>query len=349
MILSLGSNGSGQLGISHFDDAFAPTEVTGPTCIGSVRTIAAGGNHTLLLSGEQVYAAGENGDGRCNIRPSPTALNQRFAQYQQTPGPLSSDGWKLCAATWAASTLVSNQNEVFTCGTGNRGELGQGDGITRSTELCKIPDFPPTGLEIVDVAACMSHTVAVLSNGDVYAWGSGRKGQLGSPAIDCWKPRRIQDIPFKAVRATCGRDFTYIVGRPDFGLHVILGADKWQVRSDAPNNVLNWKQIGASWGSIFILLQNGDLLSWGRDDHGQLSPSGLPSIEHIAIGSEHALALTTSGTVLAWGWGEHGNCGQPTDTDGDVKGRWNELSAPKQCLFIGAGCATSWIVCKDPT
>jgi len=90
------------------------------------------------------------------------------------------------------------------------------------------------------------------------------------------------------------------------------------------------------------------LISWGRDDHGQLTPPELPSVSQVAIGSEHALVLTEEGEVCAWGWGEHGNCG-PKTTDGDVKGRWNVVASSKylpagsKISYIGAGCATSWI------
>jgi protein ATS1 len=112
--------------------------------------------------------------------------------------------------------------------------------------------------------------------------------------------------------------------------------------------VAGWEDLGASWGSIFVLFNDGNLASWGRDDHGQLAPPELPLLSQIAIGSEHAIGLTTEGEVLAWGWGEHGNCG-PKTTDGDVKGRWNVIASSKylppggKISAIGAGCATSWV------
>ena len=72
----------------------------------------------------------------------------------------------------------------------------------------------------------------------------------------------------------------------------------------------------------------------------------------MAVGSEHALALTKDGRVLAWGWGEHGNCGLGTDEDGDVKHGWNEISITESdkssVVGLGAGCATSWIWTDTP-
>jgi protein ATS1 len=114
-----------------------------------------------------------------------------------------------------------------------------------------------------------------------------------------------------------------------------------------------WKDIASSWGSVFILLENGELISWGRNDRGQLGPkSGLPKLAKIAVGSEHVITLTTEGKIISWGWGEHGNCGGEVDADGDVKdGKgYAEITIPQdagEVIGVGAGCATSFIITKD--
>ena len=192
----------------------------------------------------------------------------------------------------------------------------------------------------------MSHTIAVLSNGDVYGWGRGRKGQLGEPAEEVWSPRRVAGLDFKAVKAVCGTDFTLVLGEPSIGHMTILGRhrnDRFGIRSSAPSNIEGWSNVAASWCSLLLLNSSGSVAAWGRDDHGQLAPTELPAIEAIAAGSEHCLALTKPGSVLAWGWGEHGNCGSPIDERGDVKARWNELGVPGRVINVFAGCATSFI------
>lgn len=240
-------------------------------------------------------------------------------------------------------------DRLFTVGSGSKGELGHGSEITRLSEPKIIRDFPPSEEEsVVDLCGGMGHVVAVLLNGDVYGWGAGRKGQLGEPVEgEVWSPRKVERVGFEAYRAFCGRDFTYIVGAPGSGHHVVLGSDKFGAVSNAPKELPPWKEVGASWGSIFVLLQTGELLSWGRDDHGQLCQIGLPKIEQIAVGSEHVVALTEDGKVITWGWGEHGNCGMPIDEGGDVKGRWNELEVSGKVVNLGAGCATTFIVTDE--
>ncbi|RDL35148.1 RCC1 protein [Venustampulla echinocandica] len=355
-IYALGSNGSGQLGLGHKEDVSVPKPALFKCSTpNSTPLIRAGGNHTLLLSSGNLYCSGDATSGACGLVSDSGYLDSEFQEVQLTSegSPSLQSNTVLCAATWEASIIVQEDQKgrstkVYSFGIGNKGELGQGELLFRSSKAQLIKDFPPDGLEVVDLAASVSHVVAVMDNGDVYGWGSGRKGQLGEPEGIIYTPRKIGGINFKVIRAVCGREFTYLVGDPVVGDHLVLGSDKWNVKSSAPLSMCGWKSVGASWGSIFVLQENGNLLSWGRDDHGQLAPPGLPYLSQIAIGSEHALGLTKEGSVLAWGWGEHGNCG-PATTNGDVVGRWNVVASaqylpPKSKIAsIGAGCATSWI------
>jgi protein ATS1 len=356
-LFSLGSNGSGQLGIGHKEDVSVPKQVLfqneSPSSTPQVR---AGGNHTLLLSSGKLFCSGDKASGACGLLDTPENVESSFHSVCLAAEESSSMHQPVtcfCAATWEASIIVQKDEDgkatkVYSFGIGNKGELGQGELLFRSAKAQLIKDFPPIGSEIVDLAASVSHVIAVLDNGDVYGWGNGRKGQLGKPGAIVYSPRKLDGIDFKVIRAVCGREFTHLLGEPTVGEHGILGSDKWDVIASAPSHIRGWKDVGASWGSIFVLQEDGTLLSWGRDDHGQLTPPDIPQLSQIAIGSEHALGHTLDGRVLAWGWGEHGNCG-PNTKDGDVKGRWNIVASSQylppssKICGIGAGCATSWV------
>ncbi|SPQ22585.1 44071e88-e164-448e-9f3c-0546426d4262 [Thermothielavioides terrestris] len=173
------------------------------------------------------------------------------------------------AATWEASVLVvttttssttgsntssttsnttttsinppTKTSKVYTFGTGSKGELGLGPGTPHTSTPTAIPNFPPAGTHVVDLAACMGHAVAVLSNGEAWGWGSGRKGQLGTLPAPAgatggvvWAPRRIEGVGFAVARAVCGREFTCLFGGRETGEMVVLGSDKWGVRTRAP-------------------------------------------------------------------------------------------------------------------
>lgn len=200
----------------------------------------------------------------------------------------------------------------------------------------------------MDLASGLDHSVLALTNGQVFGWGNGRKGQLGEPAEVVWRPREIRNLKFPVVRVVCGREFTYLVGRE--GRHAILGSGKYNVKAQENATIPDFppKDIGSSWGSIYVLDTFGRLNSWGRNDHGQLGPPDLPDIKQIAAGSEHVVALTKetstqNSKVISWGWGEHGNCGAELDENGDVtRGKWNEIPTQHPALGVGAGCATSF-------
>lgn len=346
-LYAFGSNGSGQLGLAHTDDVSEPQPVKETERFRNQQPTwtASGGNHTVILTSEcEILAAGDNTNGRIpwqNLSPTTTAFTDSIIPRLPTPPSI-----RLCAATWEASVLVS-EDRVLSCGTGNHGELGQGDNIKESPWPQRIPKFPPPDTRVVDIAACMSHIVAILDNGEVYGWGNGRKGQLGEPPGIVWSPRKIEGIPFHAVRVTCGREFTYVAGHPREGTHIVLGSDKYSVKSGAPEKITDYIDIGSGWSSIYVLLKSGSIVAWGRNNHGQMPPKDLPPIDFMSAGSEHVLARTKDGKVVAWGWGEHGNCGKPTDTSGNVVDRWNEIPVKGRVKLIASGCATSFVITQE--
>ena len=346
-LYAFGSNGMGQLGIGHLQDVDGPRLC--PTFSGEQGleetdlpfAFAAGGNVTYLLFEDgNLYRAGcgMQTNEKQEVWSSTTFTRRFFTDLHKI---------KLCALNWDAATFVTETSDVYTEGHGPAGELGLGSGIKYCPETRKVSDFPPAGTKIIDIACGVSHTVVVLSNGDAWGWGNGRKGQLGQPAEVVWQARKIFEVDFRVVRAVCGREFTFLVGDPASGRYAIIGTEKWAIKSSAPKAIHNWKDIGASWGSLFVLDNTGLVTSWGRNDRGQLAPSDLPPIERLAAASEHVLAVSKEGRLLAWGWGEHGNCGAPTDENGNVAGVWNEISidlpTSSKLVGIGAGCATSFV------
>ena len=351
ILYAFGSNSSGQLGIGNTVDQSTPQKCWLTSELpGSPTAIVAGGNHTLLLYDEgTVYSAGAPRGGSSQSDSSMSLL----PIFQKTHMSALGNKVKLCSAFWDGSIFVNLENKVYTAGLGSKGEQGV-SGLSASMALQMIPNFPPVlqWSKIVDVACGVNHAVVVLEDGTVYGWGNGRKGQLSHPSDVVRTPRRFADVGFGVVRAVCGREFTYLVGEPSSGRHTILGSNKWDVQSEAPASVPNWKDVGASWGSVFVLQESGLIRSWGRNDHGQLAPHGLPHIVMFAAGSEHVIALTKEGKVISWGWGEHGNCGSGTDENGDVKGTWNDILSYDSAYAgkvagIGAGCATSFFWARE--
>ncbi|OLL21737.1 RCC1 repeat-containing protein [Neolecta irregularis DAH-3] len=337
-IHALGSNSSFQLSTGDSLDSSKPRLVkfTCPLPSSRPKSISSGGNHTLLLLQDgSCFATGENSQGQCGIPRSRPVL----PSFENTGG----QKWEIIAAGWSFSIFINVNSHVFSCGKGNRGELGLGKHIN-STDLVQIQYFPPIGSRIVDVQIGVYHVVCILDNGQVWGWGDARKGQLGpidSPTKTLFTPIKLPGLSQKAVTAACGREFT-IIGFEDQSIQV-LGGTKWGVRYIPPDfGHRPWKCIAASWGTAHILFSDGKVYSWGRNDRSQhIHLSADISLQNISAGSEHVVALDTKGNVYASGWNEHGNCGQQDLND---VCELLPIDFPLKVDYIAAGCGTTFLV-----
>jgi protein ATS1 len=262
-LFAFGSNGSGQLGIGHLEDVSSPTE-----CLFSkqdqdqdqdpstdldrnqtIVKIAAGGNHTLLLTNTgTVYSAGCNTDGRCG--PQGTE-KENEKEHESTFRPITLNSpnsnpttiktFTHISATWSGSLLVSSEPEsdkIYIMGSNPRGELGLPPNPTSTSNTITpgttIPNFPPAGKRVSALASGMAHSVAVLCDGEVWGWGAARKGQIGAAMREekiVAEPVRIH-VGFFARGVVCGREFTVVYGG-ERGEFVVLGdwGNRWGVLS----------------------------------------------------------------------------------------------------------------------
>jgi LPXTG-motif cell wall-anchored protein len=118
--------------------------------------------------------------------------------------------------------------------------------------------------------------------------------------------------------------------------------------------------VGGGYGFSIALTADGDVLAWGQNDVGQLGedsftnstepvevdlPDGV-TIEAIAVGDDHILALTADGGVLAWGYNEWGQLGDGTNTESGVPVEV-QLPAGTTATAIAAGAGHSLALTSD--
>ena len=132
---ALGSNSHGQLGIGHNDDVATPTlckliddrvsfEDGGPPA-----QVAAGGNHTILLTlAGMAWATGWNCYGQCALAADipETSTFRRITLHNHRESH-AHDRFSHIAATWSASFFVARDqpSTIYSCGMGDHGELGK--------------------------------------------------------------------------------------------------------------------------------------------------------------------------------------------------------------------------------
>ncbi|MEQ1752443.1 MAG: choice-of-anchor D domain-containing protein, partial [Prosthecobacter sp.] len=156
------------------------------------------------------------------------------------------------------------------------------------------------GKTIVQMVRGQYHTLALTSEGRVYAWGWNSSGQLGDNTA--W----TRSSPV-AVNIVNGSSALY-------GKTVV--------------------SLAAGSSHSLALCSDGAVVTWGNNGYGQLGNNTPPqrnvptavnttnglsalyakTVVSVAAGSSHSLALCSDGTVVAWGYNGSGQLGNNTTT-----------------------------------
>jgi alpha-tubulin suppressor-like RCC1 family protein len=198
-----------------------------------------------------------------------------------------------------------------------------------------------TGLDNVTfVAAGGDHSLAVTSDGTVWAWGTNNNGQLGDgTTIDRSAPVRVNgltNVPGGVKAVAAGLQYSVALkndgtvwawGTNDVGQ---LG-DGTTTNRTAPVQVSGLSGVTAlvaGTGHALALKNDGSVWAWGANNMGQLGDStttdrstpvqvtgGMANVRALAAGLVHSLAAKNDGTVWAWGGNEAGQLGDGTITN----------------------------------
>ncbi len=221
---------------------------------------------------------------------------------------------------------LRSDGTVSAWGINEHGALGDGTTTDRSTPV-QVSGL--TGV-MTQVAAGEGFSLALRSDGTVWAWGRNDRGQLGRGTTSSSElvPARVAVLN-RVTKISAGRDFALAL-RSD-GIVFAWGANRFgQVGNGAPSyspvsvpvKVAGLAQVtGISAGSDSALAAEASGISavtsvwaWGNNDDGQLGDgtttvhstpervTGLPvSIAGITVGAQFAAVLGTDGSVWSWG------------------------------------------------
>eukprot|EP00960_Hanusia_phi_P063755 765560-Hanusia_phi.AAC.2 len=184
------------------------------------------------------------------------------------------------AAGHRHSLALAADGSVYAWGANLPGQLGDGSVESRWRPTCVLGS--QGGEPIVRIAAGRAHSMALLRNGTVMAWGWDGFGQLG------------REEPQGAVL------------RP----RAVLLPDEVQVREVAAGGThsLALDRTGRVWG------WGGN--EWGQVGKGSVTRSSRPVVvlegaSRIAAGASHSLAIA-EGALYAWGSNSNGELGDGT-------------------------------------
>ena len=286
-----GDNFSGQLGDGTTTNRSSPVQVPG---LSGVIAVTSGGNTTgvgastafsfAVKSDGTVWAWGDNssgqlGDGTTISRSSPVQVHGLTGVVAVVAGIGPGNGLAL-----------KPDGSVWAWGNNFSGQLGNGTTATDHTVPVQVPGLAG----VMAVASGEMHSLAVKSDGSVWAWGNNSVGQLGDGTTTSHSsPKQVPGLS-----------------------GVVAVATEWGFGSAA-----------GLIGNSFALKSDGSLWAWGNNIFGQLGDGtytnrsspvqvpGLSGVVAVATGNYITFAVKSDGTVWAWGDNSSGQFGlDPTIT-----------------------------------
>ncbi|MGV3662890.1 MAG: choice-of-anchor D domain-containing protein [Prosthecobacter sp.] len=329
--LAWGRAGEGQLGNNSTTQSNMPVGVltSGVLSGRTVVSVAAGYHHNLALSSDGTLAAwgynhqGQLGNSSTAQSAVPVAVN--------TSGVLSGKTVIAVATGREHSLALCSDGTLAAWGGNGYGQLGNNSTTQSSVPVAVNTSGVLAGKMVVAVAAGLSHSVALCSDGTLAAWGYNSEGRLGNNSTT------NSSVPV-AVNTS--------------GL--LSGKTAIAVAAGNSHNL--------------ALCSDGTLAAWGSNYSGQLGNNGptqstVPvavntsgvlsgkTLVSVAAGGFHSMALCSDGTLAAWGDNFYGQLGNNSTTHSTVPVAVNTsgVLAGKTTVSVAAGENHSEALCSDGT
>lgn len=280
-----GSNLFGQLGDGTFVNKSAPTKIgTATTWV----AVSAGKSHTVALKKDgTLWAWGSNASGELGngtVDPSNVPVQVGVAKNYFT-------NWTAVSAGGVHNVARRADGTIWSWGDNTKGQLGRVV-LTDTTDVAyQSPILPAlVGGDVsnrwVSVTAGSEHSLAVRSDGALFAWGANGFSQLG----------------------------VELASVSDVGIPTQVGVDT------------HWAVVTAGGNHNLAIKTDGSLWAWGSNRKGQLGDGTLldrsPPLQigtetswlSIAPGAEHSFAFKADNTLWGWGRNQEGQLGNGSAT-----------------------------------
>ena len=240
-VFAWGSNGSGQLGDTTFNQRTIPVPVmaTGVLADKTVIALSAGNSHSLALCSDGTVAAwGDNTNGQLGNNTTTASSTPVAVSAAAGVSALSGKTVVAISAGGYFSTALCSDGTLATWGRNDFGELGN-----NSTTQSNVPVLVNTnsgtsalyGKSVAAISNGYGYGAALCSDGTVVTWGHNLFGQLGNNSTT------LSTVPV-LVNAASGVSTLY-------GKTVVA--------------------IAAGWNMCMALCSDGSLASWGGNVYGR--------------------------------------------------------------------------------
>ncbi len=327
-VLAWGQGDSGQIGDGSKQTRTAPVPVPG---LADVVQVAGGEGFSLAVTrAGRLYAWGSNSNGQFGTGATPA---ESVSPYDTGITDVAE-----VAAGQGFTLVLKRDGRVYAMGDNTYGKLGCGSG-TGSKVPCAV-SFPPGASRAVAVKTGVYHSVALLADGTVYAWGRNANGELGDgTTADRNQPKKVDGLA--GVSALAAGRFHSVALR-SYGMPagevLAWGSNGSGQLCDGTTisrlrPVLAFREAAAVHvgGSVsFAVLPSGVLRGCGRNDYGQLGDGSVASwtktswiqapagAVRIAATAVTTLFLRADGSLWTWGSDYYGMRGNGGGDDGSA-------------------------------
>lgn len=218
------------------------------------------------------------------------------------------------------------------------------------------------------VAPGGSHTMAIKTDGTLWAWGFNASGQLGDGTTD-EKQEPVQvgsESDWKAVSSggshtlaikidgtlwAWGENFWGQVGNGTYGNDQLVPIKL--------GSATDWASVSAGVSFSMAIKIDGTLWAWGDNFYGQLGNGRVNAYNpelvgtardwrYVSAGGNHTIALKTDNTLWAWGLNLYGQLGDGTQSNRDAPvkigtaGDWQNVDAGHDHTIAMKANGTIW-------
>lgn len=268
------------------DVALSFGEIINQISLGSSHSSALSSNGRVFTWGLSNY--GQLGDGFTDFQNTPIEISNQFELGLDEEIVQVSMGGN-------HSSALSSNGRVFTWGSNEKGELGDGTRIDRYVPIDITSQFDLNDDEIIiSISLGSRHSSALSSKGRIFTWGENLFGQVGDGTID------DRDTPIDITSQFDLNDGETIVS----------------------------VSLGHNHSSV--LTSDGRVFTWGYNYSGQLGDGATSkkttpvditdafelnlneTIVYVSMNVHRSSAITSQGRVFTWGNNEFGQLGDGT-------------------------------------